>query len=64
MGLHALGRCGHDGIEAAADCTPRETRRWPKPSLDHSRMRQQPARLWPLTGLSFDFFVELLDPLL
>jgi transposase len=30
----------------------------------YARMRQQPVRVWPLSGLSLDFFVELLDPLL
>ena len=30
----------------------------------YARVRQQPARLWPLSSLSFYFLVELLDPLL
>jgi hypothetical protein len=30
----------------------------------HARMCQQPARLWPLSGLRFHFLIKFLDPLL
>ena len=30
----------------------------------HARVRQQPARLWPLSGLVFHFFVQFLDSFL